>query len=91
MKYMYIKKDLTIPHEPLPLNQRTYSPHLGDDTLEEIGSLVGTGTHQQAAIGAPLDGQPGRGRCVCVCVWVLTITSISHFRWLFGTNVTMVV
>ncbi len=32
------------------------SPDLGDNTAEEVRPLVGTRTHQQSAIGAPLDG-----------------------------------
>ena len=33
-----------------------YSPHLCQNTLEQLWSLIGTHTHKQASIGTSLDG-----------------------------------
>lgn len=40
-----------------PPYQLVYIPYLRDDTLEEVRTLVSTGTHQQPTITASLDSQ----------------------------------
>lgn len=47
--------------------QHVHDPDLRDDGSVQVGTLVGARSHQQAPVGAPLDGELGGGAVAVLC------------------------